>query len=213
MINDLGFGNPTKEYLLFLRSETYLDSLLSELKNYEPSKNDSEETQQELKVIIEACDNLYLDPQARDRYQEYDEKFEEYIVKVLSQKVPKQDIEDIVMQIHDDITPLLLKLKYHYERIRPKQLALHFNMPLYPYTSKSSDTPSYPSGHTFQAKVYCEVLGNRYPQYYNSLKRLSEDIAVSRVYMGVHYPSDIEFAKYCADVVLNHPDFKEKYRI
>jgi len=213
MINDLGFGNPTKEHLLFLRSETYLDSLLSELKNYEPSKNDSEEIQQELKVIIEACDNLYIDPQARDRYKKYDSDFEEYIAEVLSQKIPKKDVQDLIQEVHDDITPLLVKLKYTYQRIRPRQLALHYNLPLYPYSSVSADTPSYPSGHAFQSILYCEVLGNKYPQYYNSLKRLAEDISVSRVYMGLHYPSDIEFAKYCAEVVLNHPDFKAKYKI
>ena len=82
-----------------------------------------------------------------------------------------------------------------------------------PLLSVSSNTPSYPAGHTFQAKIYCEILGNRYPQYYQSLQQLADDISVSRMYLGIHYQSDIDFGKYCADLVINHPDFKSKYKL
>lgn len=211
LIEKLGFGNPTKEYLLLLRQETYLDSLLTELNSYPlPSE---EETKQEVYEMTDAVNGLYVDPEIRARFQKYDTDFENYIVEVLSKKVSREDVESVIREIKEDITPLLLKLKYHYQRIRPNQFALINDQQLLPYASKTSDTPSYPSGHTFQAKVYCEVLGNKYPQFYNALQVLSEDIAISRYYLGVHYPSDIEFAKYCADVVCNHPDFKKKYKL
>jgi membrane-associated phospholipid phosphatase len=113
--------------------------------------------------------------------------------------------------IHNDITPLIVKLKYSYQRIRPNQLAYMLQMRLYPYKSNFSDTPSYPSGHTIQAKVYCEVLSNKYPQYHHQLISLADDIANSRLYMGVHYPSDNKFGKYVSDLILNHPEFKTKY--
>jgi hypothetical protein len=45
------------------------------------------------------------------------------------------------------------------------------------------------------------------------LKELADDISVSRLYMGVHYPSDTEFANYVVDVVLSHPDFRKKYKL
>ena len=46
-----------------------------------------------------------------------------------------------------------------------------------------------------------------------ALQQLAEDISISRLYLGLHYESDAEFGKYCADVVLNHPDFKRKYKL
>lgn len=207
----LGFGNPTKEYSLYLKKQTYLDSLLSELTNYAyPSE---EETAQEVSEMIDAVNNLYVDPEIRSRFQKYDTDFERYIIEVLSQKVSKEDVEAVVKEMNEDILPILFKLKYHYQRIRPNQFALINGQELYPYNSLTANTPSYPSGHTFQAKIYCEVLGNKYPQFYQALQQLSEDIAISRFYLGVHYPSDIEFAKYCAEVVCNHPDFKKKYKL
>jgi len=211
MTEKLGFGNPTKEYLLYLKQETYLDSLLNELKNYAyPS---DEETIQEVSDMTEAVNGLYIDPEIRTRFQKYDTGFEDYIVEVLSQKISKENVETLLKEIHEDISPLLIKLKYHYQRIRPNQFALINNQQLYPYESRTSNTPSYPSGHTFLAKVYCEVLGNKYPQFYHPLQQLAEDIAISRYYLGVHYPSDIEFGKYCAHVVCSHPDFKKKYKL
>jgi hypothetical protein len=210
----LSYGNPNREYLKPLKEETYLDTLLPELQNYPPPSADSSEAQNEINAVISLCDSLYSDKVAEQRYLFYDTEFENYIINVLAEAgVSKEEVENIVKQLHDDIVPLLLKIKFHYQRIRPYQLAFYYNLPLFPYTSKTISSPSYPSGHTYQAKIYCEVLGNKYPQYYQSLQRLSEDISLSRLYLGVHYHSDIEFGKYCADLVLNHPDFKSKYKL
>jgi len=214
MSMNLIFGNPNREYLGILKQETYLDSLLDELKNYAPPSYDSSQSEEELATIIEMCNSLSSDPNTEARYKYYDASFEKYIIDVLvSLKAPKVEVENLVKEMHDDILPLLMKLKYHYQRIRPLQLAFYYNSPLYPYVSATANTPSYPSGHCYQSIIYCEVLGNKYPKFYQSLKKLAEDISVSRLYLGVHYPSDIEFAKYCADLVLNHTDFKRKYKL
>ena len=210
----LSFGNPNREFLRYLKEETYLDSLLPELKNYNPPAYDSPQAEQEINELVQLSDKLQTDASVENRYRYYDDNFDKYIVSVLTNAgVPKTDVEQLIKQLHDDITPLLMKLKYHYQRVRPTQLAFYYNLPLYPYISVTASTPSYPSGHCFQAKIYCEVLGNMYPKYYQSLQQLSEDICVSRLYLGVHYPSDTEFGKYCADLVLNHPDFKKKYKL
>lgn len=211
---NLVFGNPSRESLKTLREENYLDSLLTELKNYPPPSYDSPEQEQELAQLVTLTDSLYADTPAEERYRYYDNDFEKYIVTILQNAgVSKTEVEQIIQEVRADINPLLMKLKYHYQRIRPYQLAIYFNSPLYPYLSSSSNTPSYPSGHAYQAKIYCEVLGNKYPQYYQSLNQLAEDISVSRLYLGLHYHSDIEFGRYCADLVINHPDFKSKYKL
>jgi hypothetical protein len=57
------------------------------------------------------------------------------------------------------------------------------------------------------------VLGNKYPKYWRPLQDLADDIIKSRIYLGLHYQSDCDFAHYMADSVLNHPDFKKKYKL
>jgi DNA-binding transcriptional regulator YhcF (GntR family) len=210
----LSYGNPEREMLVHLRSETYLDTLYNELKNYPPEDFETPQMENELNSIITMSNNLHIDNQLETRYKFYDSNFEKYIVDVLVKAgVNQEEVENTIKSIKEDTLPLLLKLKYTYQRIRPKTIAFYFNQPLYPYHSTTADTPSYPSGHTFQSKVYCEVLGNTYPKYYQSLMQLAEDIANSRLYLGVHFPSDNEFALYCADCVLNHPEFKTKYKL
>ena len=211
---NLAYGNPSREFLPTLREENYLDSLLTELKNYPPPAYDSPDQEQELSQLVTLTDSLYSDKAMEERYKYYDANFEKYIVTILQNAgIKKDEIEAIIQEVKADINPLLMKLKYHYQRIRPFQLALYFNSPLYPYLTSFSNSPSYPSGHSYQAKIYCEVLGNKYPMYYQSLQQLADDISASRMYLGVHYKSDIDFGKYCADLVINHPDFKTKFKL
>jgi hypothetical protein len=213
---NLSFGNPNREYLSYLQSETYLDSLLEELKNYPPKAYDSAEVQEEINNLVQMSSNFSsADNAVKERFFQYDIEPKEYIASLISNAggIPKAEVRSIIDEVNADITPLLYKLKYSYQRIRPYQLAFYYNLPLYPSNSCSANSPSYPSGHSFQAKIICEVLGNKYPQFYKSLQQLAEDISVSRLYLGLHYESDAEFGKYCADVVLNHPDFKRKYKL
>ena len=211
---NLAFGNPNREFLSTLGEENYLDSLLQELKNYSPPAYDSPDQETEINELVTLCNSLQSDPQTEQRYLYYDTDFDKYIINVLvNAGVPKGELEEIIDNLKAATSPLLMKLKYHYQRIRPIQLSLYFNAPLYPYVSRIAATPSYPSGHAYQAKIYCEVLGNKYPKYYQSLQKLAEDIAISRMYLGVHYRSDIEFAKYCADLVVNHTDFKSNFKL
>jgi hypothetical protein len=55
------------------------------------------------------------------------------------------------------------------------------------------------------------VLGNHYPHLFEYFDNLAKDIEYSRMYMGVHYPSDIDFALFCVDTILADRDFKAKY--
>jgi membrane-associated phospholipid phosphatase len=84
---------------------------------------------------------------------------------------------------------------------------------LFPYKSYSANTPSYPSGHTIEAIVVLNVIGNKYPTEYQFCKELIEDIAYSRVYLGLHFPSDNDGAREIAKEILKHTEFTKKYGI
>ena len=112
-----------------------------------------------------------------------------------------------------DIAPLLLKLKYHFQRPRPRQVAQYYKLKLFPYQSFSADTPSYPSGHTLEAYVILNVIANKFPNEYQFCKEMINDIAYSRIYLGLHFATDNDFAKFVGQEILKHPNFTKKYEI
>jgi hypothetical protein len=213
-VNELRFGNPNRSLLAYLKTENYLDSLLPELSSYPPPENDSQETIQEIHQEIEYTTFLEKDEQLRRRYELYDGDFENYIIeRLVNAGIDKDEVENIMREMHDDIVPLLVKLKFKYNRVRPYQLSFYKGLKLYAFKSATADSPAYPSGHSYQAKIYAEVLGNKYPKFYKALNDLANDISWSRLYLGVHYTSDMQFALYAADLVLKHPDFRKKYKL
>lgn len=210
----LSYGNPSRSLLPTLKEKSYLDSLLLELSSFGFPSNNGQEVIDEINQLINYTNTLSSDEDLQKRYKIYDAHFEEYIVNVLSNVgIDRQEVIDTIRSIHDDVKPFLVKLKYHYQRVRPYQLSHILSMRLYVYDSETANSPSYPSGHTLQAKLYADVLGNKFPKYYNQLQDLATDITDSRMAMGLHYPSDCEFALYVADAILNHPEFKKKYRL
>jgi hypothetical protein len=210
----LTYGNPNRALLPYIKKETYLESLLSELYSYPYPDNNSQEAVDEINQLINLTNSISDNKEAQEKFKIYDEDFFGYLVKVLSNTgIDRQEIVDLINSMDEDIKPIWVKLKYYYQRIRPNQLGHMLQMSLYPYESKSADTPSYPSGHTLISKVYCRVLGNKYPKYYQQLMKLAQDCSDSRLYMGLHYASDAVFGSYVADCILNHPEFKKKYKL
>lgn len=213
-LNDVTFGNPNRQHLIYLETENYLDSLLTELSSNPPPKNESQESSEEISYLIKYTNDLKDNEQLLRRFMLYDTDFEAYMIKrLVDEGIPEKDVKDLVVEIHKDIVPLLVKLKYTYNRPRPYQLAYFKKMPLFVWRARTADSPSYPSGHCFQSRIYAEVLGNMYPKYYKALNELASDIMWSRQYLGAHYPSDSEFALYAAEVVLKHPEFAKKYKL
>jgi len=208
------YGNPSRNFLPYLKKESYFDSLLGELASYPFPSNEGQDVIDEINQLINYTNTLDSDEVLQKRYKLYDTNFEGYIINVLANVgIDRQEVTDTIKQIHDDVMPFLIKLKYHFQRLRPYQLSHNLNMRLYVFESETANTPSYPSGHTVQSKLYADVLGNKYPRYYKQLQGLAADIAESRLSMGLHYPSDVLFSEYVAEVCLNHPEFKKKYRL
>ncbi|MGL4993235.1 MAG: phosphatase PAP2 family protein [Bacteroidales bacterium] len=79
-------------------------------------------------------------------------------------------------------------MKYSINRERP-----YDRYPGYIVARSHSDSPSFPSGHTSMAAVTAMSLCLEYPKWYiitpATLWALS--VGYSRMYLGVHYPSDV----------------------
>jgi hypothetical protein len=210
----LTYGNPNRALLPYMKQESFLDSLLSELYSYPYPDNNGQEVIDEINQLINLTNSIADSSDTIEKNKIYDTGFKDYIVNVLGNVgVDTEEVANNLNAIDEDIMPIIVKLKYYYQRIRPNQLAHLLQMNLYPFDSKSADTPAYPSGHTFNSKIYCAVLGNKYPKYYQNLIALAQDCSDSRMFMGLHYASDITFGSYAADCVLDHPEFKKKYKL
>jgi aspartokinase len=212
-LNQVTYGNPTQNTIVLLNKKGLVDSLFEELKNTDMPLNDSELTKEELNEVAEGI--LLLQEKENEiflkRYKSYDRSLLQSIITIFKQK--GIDVEKISQEIYEDINPLIAKLKVHFNRPRPYQLANYYKLNLFPFESFSDKSASYPSGHTLQSCVILNVIGSIYPTQYKFCKNIIEDISESRINLGLHYRSDNDFAFEVADKILKNKDFCKKYNI
>ena len=79
-----------------------------------------------------------------------------------------------------------MALKRRFRRTRPCDLAPH---PL--FHVRPPDAFSFPSGHTMNAFAIATVLALSFPSLAPALVLLAASIGVSRVVVGLHFPSDV----------------------
>lgn len=212
-IDNIRYGNPTDNVLEALQSKGLLDSVLDELKQYPNPSNSSETTQDELRELLQYQNS---DEQKNDslvmRYMDYDKDLKDPFFEFCEDNGLQEGAE-IIEAVIRDTKPLIAKLKYFYNRPRPFQIAYYYKAKLVPYGSFNAMTPSYPSGHTLQAYLLAEVLGSRFPQHYETLTYLANDIEKSRLFLGLHYGTDNDFARICVQTIIRNKSFTKQYGI
>lgn len=212
-LDSIGYGNPTNENLRWLNQETYLDSLFSDLTQFTFPRNSSEATKEELNQLVYNLSKP-IDDETIAKYSAYDVYLDDFYSSYLAKyRIPKEESTKVLDSIHDDVKPLIVKLKYFFQRPRPYQLAYYYKLKLMPYPTLGSDSPSFPSGHAIYSKVYSEVLGNHYPEIYDELQKIHEEVCESRLMFGVHYQSDIDVGIYVGDKICQFKEFMIKYQL
>jgi len=213
-LDDITYGNPNTIQLKYLKEVNYLDSLFEELSTYTFPKNSSEATKEELNEIVDCLKTIEGKDEYIQRYQSYDKSLSGYFKHgLIKGGEDEKKVIELIDSIVQDTLPLLTKLKFHFQRPRPYQLAEYYKLKLFPLPTISSDSPSFPSGHAYQSRILTEVIGNLYPKTYAFMQKVFNDICYSRLYMGVHYQSDIDVAIFCADKVLANKEFKAKFKL
>lgn len=216
--NSITYGNLNQSQLNNLKKNCLADEVLPILekkysKQLEFPTNDSQTTKSELNEIVSKI-NILKEEENKDfidRYNRYDKNLKQSIISVFQQK--GIDVEELVLNIFADISPLIIKLKQKYQRPRPYQLAEYYKLSLFSFPTISGHSPSYPSGHTLQSFCSLRIIGNRHPSAYNFCLDLINDIAYSRVYLGVHFPSDNDASFLIGKEILKLKSITNKYQI
>ena len=102
------------------------------------------------------------------------------------------------------ILSIIMIWKYIYNRARPSQVAPNIinKEKGSLLDSKTAETPSYPSGHAFQAYYLAKILSNKFPKKKEELMKLANRVSNARIIAGLHYPSDRDFAYWLVDNLL-----------
>lgn len=214
MLDSITWGNPLQKHLPYLEEgKSPLEKLIPQLIKFTFPKNSSKGVREELNQLVDYVDEIKKHPETLKRYQAYDSSLTKIFAQVIIEQNLGEKGAELVDQLLDDSIPLILKLKFYFQRPRPYQLAEYYKLKLFPFQSKSDNSPSYPSGHALQARLICQVLGNHFPEKFDFFENLSKDIEYSRIYLGVHYPSDIDYSLYIVETIMRDRDFKAKYQL
>ncbi len=184
-----------KDVIEMSKGWPYINVSLEEL----PRVNYPEFNSKELKEDITHLKDCYYSPICDNDFLEKCHKkpfsiFRDYVeANNLDYDMDKLD------KINEDLASLVLNLKYMYNRPRPKKFFkvhdIHF-----PYDDvKDSNTPSYPSGHAAHAFFNAEMISKQNPQHEMRLKILAEMVSQSRIDLGVHFPSDVQFGRFIGE--------------
>tara|TARA_R110000737_G_scaffold69148_4_gene97523 strand:- start:7335 stop:10397 length:3063 start_codon:yes stop_codon:yes gene_type:complete len=163
---------------------------IEEFMNMPPPENESEDTEGE----IEYLETLPVDKKLVQSADEIASHFSQFL-NSKGLEYPKEGLKGVMAGVR----AIILKLKYHYNRPRPFQIAKAKGLELNSETLESSSSPSYPSGHAAQGRFIGRFLSDLYPDYEEELTNIGDEIAYSRNMTKVHYPSDSKFGKLIGD--------------
>jgi hypothetical protein len=208
-VNNLTYGNPNAAQDLLVRNENQFDYIANHYMDKPYPNNDGEYSKNELQLIKNEMGKLEHEKVVSMSIR-FDEDLKGMCMEIAS-KCGVENPEGFVSSIFEDIAPIIMKLKFFYNRIRPFQLANVYGFPLNPMPTTSSNSPSYPSGHTIQSKVLADVLTFRYPDKQDMLLKFADKVSKSRIILGVHFPSDEVFGLQISAGIVNDKSFIDKY--
>ena len=118
-----------------------------------------------------------------------------YLEEASLKKGVKKNDYDFIDKSMSKFEPLIIRLKEYWNRARPYQYAKLIEAPLFPVNTFSGHSPAYPSGHTLQGRVWARLISTVNPELKDWAESVAVKINLSRLSLGVHFPSDIEFSK------------------
>lgn len=205
-INQIAYGQPTIEQRIMIDQGTMFEKHLEVFKNEPYPQNGSPEAKQECYDVVTKIERL-SDSEWRNRCFFIDKQLGKYL-NGYAQKAGLNGFKDIWEQVNElYLEALFYDLKYHYNRIRPQQLAYFLNVKMTPATTRTGHTPSYPSGHTLQTHFFTRLISDITETPWSD--EPTKEVAMSRMSMGCHFKSDNDFAVKISDYLLGTEEYKQ----
>ena len=163
--------------------------------NKKPPSNGSFTTTQEIKELNRIPIN--------ERFVKEKDDIKASFLKLANKKgleVSGEAIDKII----DESSKIILKIKKHHNRPRPKVLAKKNNIKFDDKELDSMKTPSYPSGHSAQGILIAKLLADKFPKHAKDFMKLGKDISYSRNVAHAHYKSDSRFGEQLGKDMFEH---------
>ena len=174
----------------------FKDFDISSLKKMKPAGDNTFDTMQEIKSLAK----IKIDKSFVKKFDDQEAAFK--------QTAEREGIKDydksIAAKLIEKSAPVILKLKKHFNRPRPKVLAKKMNIKMKDIEMASMKTPSYPSGHSAQGMLIGLALSKKYPRSRKGFMQTAKNISDSRNIAHAHYKSDSEFGKKLGKLMYNH---------
>jgi len=171
------------------------DFSISSFKNMKPPSDNTFDTSQEIKALKKI-------PLNKKFVKDYDN-----IEKAFAKTAKEQGVDydkKIAAKLITASSPIIIKLKKHFDRPRPKVLAKKMNIKIKDIEMDSMKTASYPSGHTAQGILIAKVLGDKHPKAKSAFAKTGENISYSRNVARAHYKSDSKMGEKLANAMYKH---------
>jgi len=152
-----------------------------------PPTNSSLETGKEM---LQVQGSTFLVTEAITKSIKKHDKDPAYSIKMYMNLFGLEYDQEYITKLIEESTIIIREQKNKFNRPRPYQLAPYFGVDLDVLNSKTNKTPSYPSGHSAQARLVAEVYAEKYPSHRKNILRASEECGFGRVIAGFHFPKD-----------------------
>ena len=174
----------------------FKDFDISSFKKMKPPGDNTFDTMQEIKSLAK----IKIDKSFVKKFDDQEAAFK--------QTAEREGIKDydnsVAKKLIEKSAPVILKLKKHFDRPRPKVLAKKMNIKMKDIEMASMKTPSYPSGHSTQGMLIGLVLSDKYPKAKSAFMKTANNISDSRNIAHAHYKSDSDMGKKLGKSMYNH---------
>ena len=174
----------------------FKDFNISNFKKMKPPGDNTFDTSQEVKALNKIPLNK--------KFVKDNDNIESAFAKTAKDNNIEDYDKKIPAKLIKESAPIILELKKHFNRPRPKVLAKKMNIKMKDYEMDSMKTPSYPSGHSVQGVLIAKVLGDKYPKAKSAFAKTGENISYSRRVARAHYKSDSKMGEQLGNSMYKH---------
>ena len=174
----------------------FKDFDISSFKKMKPPGDNTFDTMQEIKALKK----IPIDKEFVKKFDDQEKAFKE----TAERKGIKDYDSSVAKKLIEKSAPVILKLKKHFDRPRPKVLAKKMNIKMKDIEMASMKTPSYPSGHSTQGILIGLALSDKYPKAKSAFMKTANNISDSRNIAHAHYKSDSDMGKKLGKSMYNH---------